>query len=111
MWLSPVAQPRGFGTGIFTGSSDSVVVVGVTCRVWVWFHRLLLYPSRVVAWQCFLSDPKELGLVVVEEHRVRGTLKTGVARQRVGPISLGIAPRSRTIVSKLLLLLLLGLTV
>ena len=34
-------------------------------------------------------------------------LKAGVARQRVGPISLGIAPRACTILSKLLLLLLL----
>ena len=33
--------------------------------------------------------------------------KAGVARQRVGPISLGIAPRACTILSKLLLLLLL----
>ena len=31
--------------------------------------------------------------------------KAGVARQRVGPISLGIAPRACTILSKLLLLL------
>jgi hypothetical protein len=34
-------------------------------------------------------------------------LKAGVARQRVGPISLGIAPRACMILSKLLLLLLL----
>ena len=33
--------------------------------------------------------------------------KAGVARQRVGPISLGIAPRACMILSKLLLLLLL----
>ena len=33
--------------------------------------------------------------------------KAGVARQRVGPISLGIATRACTILSKLLLLLLL----
>ena len=32
--------------------------------------------------------------------------KAGVAQQRVGPISLGIAPRACTILSKLLLLLL-----
>ena len=38
--------------------------------------------------------------------------KAGVARQRVGPISLGLAPRACTILSKpLLLLLLLILTV
>ena len=30
--------------------------------------------------------------------------KAGIARQRVGPISLGIAPRACTILSKLLLL-------
>jgi quinol-cytochrome oxidoreductase complex cytochrome b subunit len=34
-------------------------------------------------------------------------VKAGVARQRVDPISLGIAPRACTILSKLLLLLLL----
>ena len=37
--------------------------------------------------------------------------KAGVARQRVGPISLGIAPRACTILSKLLLLLLLCVSV
>ena len=37
--------------------------------------------------------------------------KAGVARQRVGPISLGIAPRACMILSKLLLLLLLLLVV
>ena len=42
---------------------------------------------------------------------LQGPPKAGVARQRAGPISLGISPRACTILSKLLLLLLLLLSV